>query len=66
VTSSPGGISCGATCSAFYNFGTEVTLTATPEVLSIFNGWTGCDTATGTICTVSMSRARTVVARFLP
>jgi hypothetical protein len=66
VTSSPSGISCGATCSAHYSMGTVVTLTATPDFLSLFNGWSGCDTTAGTSCTVSISRARTVVARFEP
>jgi len=66
VTSSPGGINCGGNCSASYNMSTAVTLTATPETLSIFNGWTGCDAASGTTCTVTMDRARTVVASFLP
>jgi len=66
VTSNPGGIDCGPNCSAFYNMNSVVTLTATPDVLSIFNGWTGCDSASDMTCTVSMSRARTVVASFLP
>ena len=67
VTSSDGGINCGTTCSASYNSGTVVTLTATPTgLLSIFTGWTGCDTASGTTCTVIMTRARTVTADFLP
>ena len=66
VTSNPGGIDCGPTCSASYNMDTVVTLTAAPDLLSIFNGWTGCDTASGTTCSVTMSRARTVVASFLP
>src|SRR2546425_415311 len=67
VTSSDGGINCGATCSASYNSGTVVTLTATPTgLLSIFTGWDGCDTASGTTCTVIMTRARAVTAHFLP
>src|SRR5437870_2862242 len=67
VTSSDGGTNCGATCSASYNSGTVVTLTATPTgLLSIFTGWDGCDTASGTTCTVIMTRARAVTAHFLP
>jgi hypothetical protein len=66
VTSSPGGINCGPNCSAAYNLGTIVVLTATPTGVSIFNGWTGCDTATGASCTVTMSKAKTVTAAFLP
>ena len=66
VTSDPAGINCGATCSAAYNSGTVVTLTATPGFLSVFSGWSGCDTVSGTTCTVTMSAARSVTANFLP
>ncbi len=65
VTSSPAGINCGATCSAAYDSGTVVTLTATPAFGSIFTGWSGCDTVSGTTCTVTMSAARSVTASFL-
>ena len=41
VTSSPAGINCGAACSASYNAGTVVTLTATPAAGSTFAGWSG-------------------------
>ena len=66
VTSSPPGINCGPTCSASYNSGTMVTLTATPGLFSMFTGWNGCDTASGRTCTVSMTASRTVTANFLP
>jgi len=66
VTSSPAGIDCGSTCSADFNRGAVVTLTATPGLLSIFTGWQGCDTASGTTCTVTMNLAKTVTANFLP
>src|SRR3989442_10180284 len=39
VTSNPAGISCGATCSAPYNSGTVVTLTAAAAGGSTFTGW---------------------------
>jgi hypothetical protein len=32
----------------------------------LFNGWTGCDTVNGDLCTVTMNQAKTVVANFLP
>jgi len=65
VTSSDGGINCGPTCSASYNSGTVVTLTATPAFGSLFTGWSGCDAVSGTTCTVTMSAARSVTASFL-
>jgi hypothetical protein len=65
VTSAPGGINCGSTCSALYDSGTAVTLTATPGIASIFMGWSGCDTVSGATCTVAMSAAKSVTASFL-
>src|SRR5882762_1408427 len=64
VTSSPAGINCGSTCSASYVSGTTVTLTATPAFLSSFGGWSGCDSVSGNVCTVSMNSARSVTANF--
>ncbi|WP_168058585.1 InlB B-repeat-containing protein [Candidatus Manganitrophus noduliformans] len=64
VTSNPAGINCGATCSASFNNGTSITLTAAPSANSIFAGWSGCDSAAGTSCTVTMSAAKSVTATF--
>ena len=64
VTSSPAGINCGGTCSASYVSGTTVTLTATPDLLSGFGGWSGCDSVSGNTCTVEMTSARSVTADF--
>ena len=50
---------------AVYDSGTMVTLTATPGMLSVFNGWDGCDTVSGASCTVSMSAAKSVTASFM-
>jgi len=63
VTSSPAGINCGSTCSAAFNFGTSVTLTATPSVGSTFTGWSGACTGTGS-CVVTMDAAKSVTATF--
>ncbi len=41
VTSEPGPISCGATCSASYASGTQEALTAQPTAGSAFTGWSG-------------------------
>jgi YVTN family beta-propeller protein len=64
VTSNPSGINCGATCSASFQSGTQVVLTAAPAVGSAFSGWSGAGcTGTGT-CTVTMSAAMSVTATF--
>jgi len=65
VSSSPSGIDCGPKCAAPYDGGTEVTLTATSQPGSIFNGWTGCDTVSGAACTVNMSADKSVAANFI-
>src|SRR4051812_24945841 len=64
VTSSPVGINCGSTCSAGFDYGTSVTLTATPSTGSDFTGWSGggCS-GTGT-CMVSVTAATSVTAQF--
>jgi uncharacterized repeat protein (TIGR02543 family) len=63
VTSSPGGIDCGTTCSASFTSPTSVTLTAAPTGGSTFTGWSGDCTGTGT-CTVTMSADHSVTATF--
>jgi len=63
VTSNPAGISCGSDCSESYTSGTVVTLTASG---TLFMGWTGCDSVSDTTCTVTMSAATSVAARFGP
>lgn len=51
VTSSPAGVSCGSTCTASFELGKAVTLSATAESGSTVSGWSiGC-TGTGTTCT---------------
>ena len=64
VASDPAGIDCGSACSEDYDYGTEVTLTATPGPNSKFVGWSGDCSGTSTTCTVAMSQARTVEANF--
>jgi hypothetical protein len=63
VTSSPGGVSCGFTCSATFDGGTTVTLTASPGLLSGFVGWSGGCSGTGP-CTVNLESNTTVTATF--
>jgi Divergent InlB B-repeat domain/RTX calcium-binding nonapeptide repeat (4 copies) len=66
VTSSPPGISCGLDCSQAYGEDTVVTLTATPNLLHLFVGWSGdCSGILIPTCLVTMSSARSVSATFL-
>ncbi|MBF0486691.1 MAG: VCBS repeat-containing protein, partial [Nitrospirae bacterium] len=64
IVSSPSGISCGDTCSASYNTGTSLYLTATPSTNYTFSSWSGCDNTTSNQCTVSMSSDKSVTATF--
>jgi hypothetical protein len=66
VTSSPGGIDCGATCTGLYADGTAVTLEAHPAAGSAFLGWGGCDGSDGLRCTVALGADKTVAAAFGP
>ena len=64
IVSDPAGIDCGDECSALFDAGTQVTLTATAGQGSTFLGWNGegCS-GTGT-CTVTMDEVRSVIANF--
>jgi sugar lactone lactonase YvrE len=64
VVSAPAGIACGATCSASYEAGTIVTLTATPEAGSVFTGWNGGGCGGSGVCVVGMTGATLVMANF--
>jgi hypothetical protein len=62
VTSTPAGIDCGADCTEDYTYGTEVTLNVTPDVGSVFTGWSGdADCSDGV---VTMDAAKTCIAAF--
>jgi hypothetical protein len=64
-------IACGSSagavsgnCIATYVAGTVVTLSATPSIGSVFDGWGGaCSGAS--VCSVTVSQARSVTARFV-
>ncbi len=66
VTSVPAGINCGTTCQAAYYSGTSVVLTAKTATGSQFADWTDCPNPNGNTCTVAVTEARTVQARFVP
>ena len=61
VTSSPGGIDCGATCVNQFQEGTTVSLNAAAAPGSAFAGWGGACSGTG-VCSVTGNA--TVTARF--
>jgi len=63
ISSSPAGINCPGTCSANFNAGTKVNLTAAPAANYILAGWTGACSGTAG-CSVEMSGAETVGASF--
>ncbi len=64
VTSSPSGINCGSTCSAFFSSGTAVTLAADANPGSTFTGWSGGGCSGAGTCQVTMNTPVTVTATF--
>jgi hypothetical protein len=61
VTSQPAGINCGTDCSALFNDGTGLLLTATPSPAS----WTGCDQVINNVCSFTIRNSKqTVTANF--
>jgi hypothetical protein len=64
VTSSPGGINCGSSCSHAYDYGSSVTLTRSAAAGSAFAGWTGDCTGVAS-CVVTMAAAHSVTAAFV-
>jgi len=63
VTSADGRINCGSACASSYSGGTKVTLSAAPAAGSVFWGWTGACSGTGT-CTVTLGSNTRVTALF--
>lgn len=63
ISSSPSGIDCGLTCSHVFEEGTELTLAATASSGSVFAGWSGDCSGTGS-CQVTMDAAKSVTASF--
>ncbi|NVN99688.1 MAG: choice-of-anchor D domain-containing protein, partial [Geobacteraceae bacterium] len=65
VNSSPGvNMACATgSCSRSYDQGTELTLTASPDSNSVFTGWSGACSGTGS-CSVTMNGDSNVTATF--
>jgi MYXO-CTERM domain-containing protein len=64
VTSAPAGIDCGSQCSAPYDRGTSVTLTAAADPGYRFEGWSGACEGQIPTCTVLLDAERTAAAEF--
>jgi streptogramin lyase len=64
VTSNPSGINCGATCTASFQTGTQITLTATAAASSTFAGWSGGG-CSGITCSLTISANTTVTPTFV-
>lgn len=66
VVSDPAGIDCGTACSATFDAGTQIVLTATPDPGWVVAGWAGASCPVGPVCTLSLNAVRSVTARFEP
>ena len=66
VTSSPSGITCGATCTASFASGSTVILAATADTGSTFTGWSGDCSGTAISIIVTMSESKMCNAYFDP
>jgi hypothetical protein len=63
VASQPPVMNCTSSCSGNFAPGTTVTLTAAANAMSVFTGWGGACTGTGT-CTIPMNAAASLTATF--
>ncbi len=57
-------INCGSSCSAKFQQGSSVTLTATPAAGQNFTGWSGSCSGTNPVCAVTISADTKVQANF--
>lgn len=66
VMSAPAGIQCGSACSAEFDNGTRVTLSASAAPDAVFAGWGGACAGAGVqpVCTVTLDAAKTASAAF--
>ncbi len=64
VSTQPAGISCGPDCETAFPLGSAVTVVASAAPGSVFSGWSGeCESQTS-VCDLSMSDRRQLVANF--
>jgi Leucine-rich repeat (LRR) protein len=66
VSSSPTWLDCGSTCSVSLPYGTMLTLIASPEAGSLFNGWSGAGCFGAGACALTITGDVSVSADFIP
>jgi hypothetical protein len=66
IVSSPPGIRCPGVCTAPFDDGTDITLSALPDRGVGRVRWAGCDTIPDDDCIVRLTADRAVTADFLP
>lgn len=59
-----GGIDCGATCSKDIDYGSHLTLTATPDAGAVFKSWTGACFGQDATCDLTIQQATSTNAVF--
>jgi mono/diheme cytochrome c family protein len=64
VNSTAVGIDCGGDCDQVYANPTRVTLTATADAFSTFDGWEGDITSSATSITINVNQYRSIRAKF--
>lgn len=64
VTTSPSGVDCGITCTTTLDYGTAITLTATPFTDTLFTDWQGACTGTAPTCALTLTADTAVTATF--
>lgn len=64
VNSAPSGIYCDPSCAASFADGTEVTLTASQDASSVFDGWSGGGCSGTGDCVVTLASDASVTAEF--
>jgi List-Bact-rpt repeat protein len=64
VTSAPQGINCPGACTFTFLENTDVTVTASPDLISTFGGWKGSGCGNEVTCTIRMDNDKRVDAQF--
>ena len=65
VSSNPAGIDCGNKCSAMFDDGTKVTISAVPLESSLFSSFTGMECVDEPVCTINMDSDKYIEVEFL-